>query len=54
MESIKKVFKNPMFYVALIYLLFPADILPDAVPIIGTLDDLVPFIVSLIVQNKIK
>lgn len=54
MESIKKVLKNPMFYVALIYLIVPVDLLPDAVPFMGTLDDLVPFVVSLIVQNKIR
>ena len=54
METLKKVLKNPMLWVAIIYLLVPADIVPDAVPVVGTLDDLIPFIASMIVQDKMS
>ena len=43
-----------MLWVAIIYLLVPADIVPDAVPVVGTLDDLIPFIASMIVQDKMS
>lgn len=39
-EQIKSIVKNPIFIVAIIYMLFPIDIFPDGVPIIGNLDDL--------------
>lgn len=52
METLKKVLKNPMVWVAVVYLLFPADILPDALPVVGTLDDLVPVFLSLILQAR--
>lgn len=43
---------NWVFWVAVIYLLIPVEFLPDAMPVVGTLDDLVPFVVSLIVQSR--
>jgi len=54
MEALKKVLKNPMLWVAIIYLLVPADVVPDAVPVVGTLDDLIPFIASMIIQDKMS
>jgi len=54
METLKKVLKNPMLWVAIIYLLVPADVVPDAVPVVGTLDDLIPFIASMIIQDKMS
>lgn len=54
MEILKKVLRNPMLWVAIIYLIVPVDLVPDAVPVIGTLDDLLPFIVSMIVQEKMS
>ena len=45
---------NPMLWVAIIYLLVPADVVPDAVPVVGTLDDLIPFIASMIIQDKMS
>ena len=52
METFKKVLKNPMVWVAVVYLLFPADLLPDTLPVVGTLDDLVPVFLSLILQAR--
>lgn len=52
METLKKVLKNPMVWVAVVYLLFPADLLPDTLPVVGTLDDLVPVFLSLILQAR--
>ena len=54
METLKKVLMNPMLWVAIIYLLVPADVVPDAVPVVGTLDDLIPFIASMIIQDKMS
>ena len=54
MDALKKVLRNPMLWVAVIYLLVPVDIVPDAVPIAGTLDDLIPFIISMIVQDTMS
>jgi len=52
-EAISAVLRNPMFWVAVIYLLVPADLVPDAVPVVGTLDDLLPFAVSMIIQARL-
>ena len=54
METFKKVLLNPMLWVAIIYLVVPVDFVPDAVPVVGTLDDLLPFIVSMIIQDKMS
>lgn len=54
MEDIKKILKNPMLYVALAYLILPVDFVPDAAPIAGTLDDIVPILISVIVQQKMS
>lgn len=54
METLKKVLRNPMLWVAMVYLIVPVDLVPDAVPVVGTLDDLLPFIVSMIVQEKMS
>lgn len=52
MDLLTKVLKNPMLWVAAIYLLLPVDLVPDAVPVVGTLDDLVPIFISLILQAR--
>lgn len=39
-ERIKFILKNKMFIIAIIYQLFPIDLISDALPVIGTLDDL--------------
>lgn len=44
---------NPVFWVAVLYLLLPADLLADAIPVAGTIDDLVPIICSLIYQSRL-
>ena len=49
---LKKVISNPMFWVAAIYLILPVDIVPDAMPVVGTLDDLVPFFLAMLVQAR--
>lgn len=54
METFKKVLSNPMLWVAIIYLAVPVDFVPDAVPVVGTLDDLLPFVVSMIIQEKMS
>ena len=54
METLKKVLRNPMLWVAIIYLIVPVDLVPDAAPVVGTLDDLIPFIVSMIIQEKMS
>lgn len=54
METFKKVLSNPMLWVAIIYLVVPVDFVPDAVPVVGTLDDLLPFVVSMIIQEKMS
>lgn len=50
-KSFKKVLTNPAVWIAAIYLLFPTDIIPDAVPVAGTLDDLVVMILTLVIQD---
>lgn len=52
MDILSKVLKNPMLWVAAIYLLLPVDLVPDAVPVVGTLDDLVPILISLVLQAR--
>lgn len=52
MDMLTKVLKNPMLWVAAIYLLLPVDLVPDAVPVVGTLDDLVPILISLVLQAR--
>lgn len=52
MDILKKVFSNPMFWVAVIYLILPVDIVPDAMPVVGTLDDLVPVFLAMLVQAR--
>ena len=54
MDALKKVLSNPMLWVAVIYLLVPVDVVPDAVPVVGTLDDLIPFIAAMIIQDKMS
>ena len=54
METFKKVLLNPMLWIAIIYLVVPVDFVPDAVPVVGTLDDLLPFVVSMIIQEKMS
>ncbi len=54
METMKQIAKNPMFWVAIIYLIFPTDIVPDVLPVVGNLDDLIPFILSMVTQAKIS
>ena len=54
METLKKVLMNPILWVAIIYLIVPVDFVPDAVPVVGTLDDLIPFIASMIIQDKMS
>lgn len=54
MVTLKKVLSNPMLWVAIVYLIIPVDLIPDAAPVVGTLDDLLPFIVSMIVQEKMS
>lgn len=54
METLKKVLMNPVVWVAIIYLIVPADFVPDAVPVVGTLDDLIPFITAMIIQDKMS
>lgn len=45
MEKVKKAFmsaiKNPIIWISAVYLLFPADFIPDTYPVVGTLDDLI-------------
>lgn len=52
MDILKKVLSNPMLWVAALYLLLPIDLVPDAMPVVGTLDDLVPVFLALIVQAR--
>jgi len=52
MNILKKVLSNPMVWVAAIYLLLPIDLVPDAMPVVGTLDDLVPVLLALILQAR--
>ncbi len=52
MNMFKKVISNPMFWVAAIYLILPVDIVPDAMPVVGTLDDLVPVFLAMLVQAR--
>lgn len=53
-DAFNKLLRNPMFWVALVYLLFPVEFLPDATPVIGTVDDLLFWIISLVVQSKLS
>jgi len=53
-KTLKKVLMNPILWVAIIYLIVPVDFVPDAVPVVGTLDDLIPFIASMIIQDKMS
>lgn len=53
-DAFLKVLHNPMFWVAVIYLLVPVDFLSDAVPVVGTMDDLIPFVIALVIQARRK
>lgn len=53
-QAVSAMLRNPMFWVAVVYLLFPVDFLPDVAPVVGTLDDLLVFIVSTVVQSKLS
>ena len=53
-DTLSKVLHNPMVWVAVIYLLVPIDLLPDVTPVLGTMDDLVPFIIALVLQARCK
>lgn len=53
-DALSKVLHNPMFWVAVIYLLLPIDLLSDATPVIGTMDDLIPFVIALVIQARGK
>lgn len=54
MNAIKRVLSNPLVWVTVIYLLFPVDFVPDVTPVVGTADDLVLFLVTLIIQELSK
>ena len=41
--AIGRVISNPALWVGGIYLLFPVDVVPDAIPAIGCADDLLVF-----------
>lgn len=51
MQRIKRVLMNPVFILAVLYLVFPADIIPDATPGVGVIDDLIPVVLSLILED---
>lgn len=46
-DKIRFVLKNRVVIFALIYMISPIDLLPDAMPIIGQIDDLIPIIAAL-------
>ena len=48
MQSIKNVLKNPLVWISIIYLLFPIDIVTDAIPVAGTVDDLLAMILAML------
>ena len=51
MQSIKNVLKNPLVWLSVIYLLFPIDIVTDAIPVAGTVDDLLAMILAMWYQD---
>lgn len=51
-DGFKRVLSNPMVWLAIIYLIVPVDFVPDAVPVVGTLDDLVPVLLAMVIQAK--
>ncbi len=53
MWEFKKISKNPMFWIAIVYMLFPMDFIPDAIPIAGNIDDVIMFIWSSLVQSQL-
>lgn len=54
MEAIKRVLSNPLVWVTVIYLLLPVDFAPDAAPVVGTADDLLLMLITLIIQELTK
>ena len=51
MNAIKKVLSNPLVWITVGYLLFPVDFVADAVPVAGTADDLVLFLITYLIQE---
>ena len=55
MEKLKRALlntlKNPLIWLGGAYLILPVDILADAVPGIGTVDDLIAFAIILFIQE---
>lgn len=51
MKALSNVMKNPLVWISIIYLLFPVDIVADAIPVAGTVDDLIILILTLMYQD---
>ncbi len=51
MKYVKQVAANPLFWIALVYLGFPVDLVPDALPVVGVADDGLLVIAATIVQS---
>lgn len=43
-DKVKFVLKNKKTIISLIYMLSPIDLIPDAVPVVGVIDDVIPII----------
>lgn len=49
-KTVRNIFleKNWLLIVAIVYLILPIDLIPDAIPILGSLDDAALLIINLI------
>lgn len=54
LNHLKMLAKNPIFWVTVVYLFLPVDIVPDALPVVGMSDDVVLFVLSSLAQSKIS
>lgn len=47
LNALKASVGNPAIWISAAYMLFPADVVPDAVPVAGTIDDLIVLCICL-------
>ena len=50
-SALSRVLTNPMVCISVVYLLFPTDLVADALPVVGTADDLIIMVVTMFLQE---
>lgn len=53
-QALGKVLTNPVIWISALYLILPVDLVEDSVPVAGTLDDLLVFVLSSFIQELFR